>query len=137
MYVHEAGVAAIAAPQVQALRDGDTITLGPASLTVWHTPGHSPDSVCFYVAAADSAEGAPLLISGDTLFVSKCGRTSEPFIMELYESLQRLKTLPAETVVYPGHDYGPTPTSTIGVECASNPYLTAPDLATFRERRLG
>ena len=64
-----------------------------------HTPGHTPGSQCFLV------EGR--LISGDTLFLEGCGRTdlpgSDPGLM--YDSLQRLATLPGDTVVFPGHRY--------------------------------
>ena len=79
------------------------------------TPGHKEDAVCFYVPS----EG--VLFSGDTLFQESIGRTDLPGgdMSELIRSLQKLKALPPETVVYPGHGY-PT---TIGHEIEYNPYL--------------
>jgi hydroxyacylglutathione hydrolase len=136
VYVHEQGFEALSVARVEALREGLQIALGSHTLEVLHTPGHSPDSVCYFVSAEDSHNGAPLLISGDTLFVSKCGRTSQKWIGDLYNSLQRIKSLPADTIVYPGHDYGPTTTSTIAVEKAENRYLLCPDVESFAALRL-
>lgn len=135
VYVEASGAGRISAPSVQPLQDGDTLPLGAAQLVVMHTPGHATDSICLYLPAQDTVP--PQLIAGDTLFIDGCGRTAPAAIETMYESLQRLRELPAETVIYPGHDYGPTPTATIGAQCTSNPYLSATDLATFRERRLG
>ena len=79
------------------------------------TPGHKEDAVCFYVPK----EG--VLFSGDTLFQESVGRTDLQGgdMQELIRSLQRLKQLPPQTVVYPGHGY----TTTIGHEIEFNPYL--------------
>lgn len=78
---------------------GDTITVGGIDVELLHTPGHTPGSQCILV------EGR--LISGDTLFLEGCGRTdlpgSDPAAM--YDSLQRLSTLPGDTLVFPGHRY--------------------------------
>lgn len=135
VYVHEAGTSALT-PPLAPIVEGTMITLGGGQLTVMHAPGHSSDSVCFFVPATDAADGIPKLISGDTLFVSRCGRTDRTHVAELYDSLQRLKTLPPETVIYPGHDYGETPTTTLAHECSHNQFLTAPDQETFTARRL-
>ncbi|MDH3999293.1 MAG: MBL fold metallo-hydrolase, partial [Desulfuromonadales bacterium] len=79
------------------------------------------------------------LITGDTLFVTRCGRAdfpgSDPEAM--YRSLQRLAAFSAETKVYPGHDYGPQPSSTIGYEREHNDYLKCPDLESFLRLRMG
>ncbi len=101
------------------LKDGDVLPLGDLSIKVIHTPGHTPGSVCFLVD--DN------LFSGDTLFVGDVGRTDlQGGSMEiLLKSLQeKLITLPREIIVRPGHDYGVTPTSTIGREIKENPYIT-------------
>lgn len=78
---------------------GDTVSVGGFDVELVHTPGHTPGSQCFLV------EGR--LISGDTLFLEGCGRTdlpgSDPALM--YDSLQRLSTLPGDTIVFPGHRY--------------------------------
>jgi len=112
------------------LSEGSKIVLGRGIIEVMHTPGHTPGSVIFKIGHQ--------LITGDTLFVSRCGRADLPGsdVGTLYDSLQRLKTLPEETKVYPGHDYGPTVTSTIGWELKNNDYLKCPDLQSFRKLRL-
>lgn len=94
------------------------LRLGELSFQVIHTPGHTPGSVCLY--------GHGVLFTGDTLFVGAVGRTDLPGGSEevLKRSLkERLAVLSDETVVLPGHDYGDTPTSTIGREKLYNPYL--------------
>lgn len=134
VYVEASGIGRISAPAVQPLHENDTLPLGEKSLAVMHTPGHTSDSICLYLPA--QATVPPQLIAGDTLFINGCGRTAPAAIETMYQSLQRLRALPAETLIYPGHDYGPTPTATIGAQRTSNPYLSATDLVTFRERRL-
>ncbi len=112
------------------LEEGTKLQLGNGTIEVMHTPGHSPGSLIF--------EADNQIITGDTLFVSRCGRADLPGsdVTDLYNSLQRLKTLPQETQVYPGHDYGPTVTSTIGWELENNEYLACPDLESFIKLRL-
>lgn len=107
------------------LQHGARLPLGEFEIEVLHTPGHTPDSICLY------AEGA--LFTGDTLFVGKIGGTSgEADAKTQYESLhERLMVLPEETIVYPGHDVGVAPTSTLGNEKKSNPFLLQPDFASF------
>lgn len=107
------------------LVDGATLPLGELAIQVLHTPGHAPDAVCYLV------EGA--LFTGDTLFVGKVGGTDfEAGARAEYRSLhEKLLALPDDTVVYPGHDVGVAPTSTIGHERATNPFLLQPDFAAF------
>ena len=74
-------------------------------------------------------------MAGDTLFVQGCGRVDLPGgdPEEMYRTLtQKLAKLPPETVLYPGHDYGPSETSTIGRELESNYYLKVPSLEAWR-----
>jgi hydroxyacylglutathione hydrolase len=83
-----------------------------------HTPGHSPGGICLL------SDGN--LFTGDTLFVGGIGRTDLPGSSheEFMKSIQeRLMSLPPETIVWPGHDYGHMPRSTIGYEKATNPWL--------------
>jgi glyoxylase-like metal-dependent hydrolase (beta-lactamase superfamily II) len=97
--------------------DGDTLELGAATLRVFHTPGHTVDSICIL--------GGDKLVTGDTLFVGKVGGTGygEDARQE-YDSLHnKLMTLDDSVEVYPGHDYGVKPSSTIGHERATNPFL--------------
>lgn len=114
-----------------SLAEGGMLRIGEISVAVLHTPGHTPGSVTFH--------GESALVTGDTLFVTRCGRAdlagSDP--AALYASLRRLASLPSELRVYPGHDYGPQPVSTIAYERAHNPYLQCPDLASFLRLRMG
>ncbi|MCI4355005.1 MAG: MBL fold metallo-hydrolase [Thermoplasmata archaeon] len=95
--------------------EGTVVEAGKLRFRVVHTPGHTADSV-LYIFDGHVA-------TGDTLFVGECGRVdlpgSDPAAM--YESLlQRVVLLDDALVVLPGHDYGATPTSTIGREKAEN-----------------
>jgi len=100
------------------VKDGDQIVVGDVSLKVVHTPGHSPGGICLL--------GDGNLFTGDTLFVGGIGRTDLPAasMTHFMKSIkERVLTLPGETIVWPGHDYGVTPSSTIEVERGTNPYL--------------
>ena len=99
--------------------------LGDLEIRVIHTPGHTVDSICLYVGDA--------LFTGDTLFVGKVGGTDLGSGAKAeYDTLhQRLLSLPDDTRVFPGHDVGATPESTIGHERETNPFLLQPDLEAF------
>ncbi len=100
------------------VRDGDVLTVGGVSLKVLHTPGHSPGSISLFT------EGH--VFTGDTLFVGGVGRTDLPggSGRVMARSIQeKLCTLPDDTTVLPGHNYGGMPTSTIGREKRYNPFL--------------
>jgi hydroxyacylglutathione hydrolase len=98
--------------------EGDEVVVGDVTLKIIHTPGHSPGGICLL------SDGH--LFTGDTLFVGSIGRTDLPgasmnqFMKAIKE---KLMTLPRETAVFPGHDYGDKPTSTIGAEIVTNPWL--------------
>ena len=111
-------------PADRFIKDGENIVLGHLSVKVLHTPGHTPGSVCILVDGH--------LFTGDTLFVCSCGRCdfAGGDAEKLYTSIQRLAQLPLQTIVYPGHDYGPTPTSTIEKERAQNKFLKV-DISLF------
>ncbi|MGI0062617.1 MAG: MBL fold metallo-hydrolase [Nitrosotalea sp.] len=97
------------------LSDGDKIIFGKSELTVLHTPGHSKDSICLV--------GDGKIFSGDALFVGNCGRTDLPggSAKELYHSLfDIIYKLDGNLVLYPGHNYGSSPNSTIGKEKKTN-----------------
>lgn len=100
------------------LKDGDTISFGNESVKVIHTPGHTPGGI--------SLSFPGHVLTGDTLFVGGVGRTDFPggSYPELQASIRnKLFTLPDDTVVLPGHHYGPTPTSTIGREKRENMFV--------------
>jgi hydroxyacylglutathione hydrolase len=107
-------------PANRLVKDGDTIEIGKTKLLVIHTPGHTPGGICLY------AKGH--VITGDTLFVGGVGRTdlSGGSANDLLRSIrERLYTLPPDTIVWPGHDYGPQSTSTIEREKRTNPFTAA------------
>jgi glyoxylase-like metal-dependent hydrolase (beta-lactamase superfamily II) len=108
--------------------DGDVIRLGALAIKVIHTPGHSPDGICLLVDGK--------LLTGDTLFVGECGRTdlAGGSTKDMYTSLlQKIAKLDGRTEVYPGHDYGPAPNSTIGQEKQTNYTLQSRTLEEFVE----
>jgi len=98
------------------IKDGGTLNLGELNLEFIHTPGHTKDSICIKVKDK--------LITGDTLFVGKVGGTySERDARMEFESLKKIMALPPGTEVWPGHNYGVRPCSTIGFELKSNPFI--------------
>ncbi len=97
------------------LNDGDIIEIGDTvKLRVIHSPGHTPGGVCYYTDGH--------IFTGDTLFVGDSGRTDLPYgdRPTLGATLRKIMQLPENTIVYPGHDYGLTPTSTLGYEKRHN-----------------
>jgi len=105
-------------PPDETVVDGDAISFGRQKLRVIHTPGHSPGSVSLYT------EG--FVFTGDTLFVGSVGRTdlaggSWPVLERSIR--ERIFSLPDDTVVLPGHNYGRRPTSTVGDEKQYNPFF--------------
>ena len=138
IYVYESAVAQFAEYEdVRALHDGMQLPLGASHISVLYTPGHTDDSVCFFISGEEAEDGIPRIITGDTLFVGGCGRTTEQRVKDLYESLAELTILPNETIVLPGHDYGETPTSTIGYEKMYNKYYQVGNFNDFVKLRLG
>jgi glyoxylase-like metal-dependent hydrolase (beta-lactamase superfamily II) len=115
-----------------ALEDGSTLPPENGTIQILHTPGHSPGSICLHIPP----DG---IITGDTLFVTKVGRADFPGSNPeaLFNSLQRLAALPPETKIYPGHDYGPQPISTIEFEKENNPFLKCKTLEEFIRLRMG
>ncbi len=121
-------VTGVSESDLEKVDDGDTMRVGGREIRFIHTPGHTPGSQCFLVDGK--------LVAGDTLFVQGCGRVdlpgSDPDAM-YYSLTQKLGKLPEETVLYPGHDYGPTPTSTIGHENRRNFYMRMPSLEDWHQ----
>lgn len=120
----ELEIARTLAPNVVAVADEEWVAIGDGGVRAIYAPGHSAGSVCWF-----SPEPAAVF-TGDVLFVGSCGSAMDPRAM--VDTLQRrLGALPEDTRVYPGHDYGKTPTSTLGWEFARNPALVADSLAAF------
>lgn len=108
-----------------------TVKVGNVQIDLLPTPGHTPGSQCLLVKSPDQT--APALITGDTLFMGTCGRSDFPYSdpEQLYKSLNRLKKLGDETVIYPGHDYGATASNPLSNEKKANPFLMADSLERF------
>lgn len=99
------------------MKDGDELQAGSIRLKVLHTPGHTPGGVCLF----EKNEG--MLFTGDTLFAGSIGRTDFPggSFEEIMSSInEKILPLGDNIKVYPGHG----PSSTIGKEKKTNPYLT-------------
>jgi len=105
---------------------GDKIEIGDVVVELVHTPGHTPGSQCFLVHDR--------LVAGDTLFVDGCGRVDLPGAdpQQMYESLTGpLAKISDDVALYPGHDYGPAPSASMGSQRQTNPYLRIPNLETW------
>lgn len=136
VHMHEADIpfftqhaTGLTAAEITAFQDGTVLSLGEVITRCLHTPGHSPGSTCFLIDGKP-----PVLMSGDLLFVGACGRMDLPGSdpAEMYKSLnQRLDDLPGETIVYPGHHYGPEPVSTMARERQSNMVLQVSSLEAW------
>jgi glyoxylase-like metal-dependent hydrolase (beta-lactamase superfamily II) len=119
------------APEAHAdlrLDDGDMLAVGHLRLKALHTPGHTRDSMCLVMDDR--------VFTGDTLLIGGTGRTDLPTgdPRELFESLfDKLMKLPAETLVFPAHDYKNLGHTTIGAELGSNPRLQKRTRAEFVE----
>jgi glyoxylase-like metal-dependent hydrolase (beta-lactamase superfamily II) len=109
-----------------AVDDREVLMVGKIPIKILYTPGHTVDSVCLLL------DGTKLL-TGDTLFVGECGRTdlSGGNVNNMYKSLNRLTKLNDDVQVYPGHDYGLKPSSTIGEEKRTNYTLQPRSLKDF------
>jgi hydroxyacylglutathione hydrolase len=129
---HEADYYTPVHPNLVTIEDGDTLTVGNLKFETILTPGHTPGCQCFRYKN--------VLIAGDTLFIDGCGRCDLPGgnAKTMYYTLYNIiKKLPDETIVFPGHNYGPVPYATIGEQKRTNPYLSCENLEEFLFERMG
>lgn len=120
-------VTGLSRTDIKSCESGDKITCGSHEITLIHTPGHTPGSQCFL--CQDS------LVSGDTLFITGCGRTDLPGgnSDQLYESLTtQLAKLPRNTILYPGHNYDTVASAPMHEVVEKNPYLNVASLAQWK-----
>lgn len=112
---------------IKKVDSGDTLDVGLVEVEFLHTPGHTPGSQCFRIKNT--------LVSGDTLFIDGCGRVDLPGsdTEDMFHSLQKLKSLPDDTLLLPGHNYSSVPNATMGETKAHNAYLNVKDLATWHQ----
>ena len=128
----------------EQLKDNDSFKVGNIRVDVLHTPGHTPEHICFLITDTAAADQPIGIFSGDFVFVGDVGRpdllekaagvsgTMEAGARALYKSLQRFKTLPDYLQVWPGHGagsacgkaLGAVPQSTVGYEKLFNPALS-------------
>jgi glyoxylase-like metal-dependent hydrolase (beta-lactamase superfamily II)/rhodanese-related sulfurtransferase len=120
--MHEKAISSVADKR---LEDNDQINIGTASFKVIYTPGHTDDAISLY--------GEGKLFSGDVLLIGSVGRTDfqNGSPESMFDTLQKLKTLPDETILCPGHDYHEQRLSTIAKEKEGNPFLKETNKETF------
>jgi hydroxyacylglutathione hydrolase len=120
---------------LKTVSGGDAVEVGPLRIRALHTPGHTPGSMCWQI---EGDEGG--IFSGDTVFVNACGRCDlrggNP--EQMYASLKRISELDPKTRLYPGHDYGDVPVSSVQRERENNPYFarlgSLPEFVAHRMR---
>ena len=129
-HTHEADgvrkVTGLSESDLVRVSSGDTLAVGDISVEFLHTPGHTPGSQCFRVHNT--------LVSGDTLFINGCGRVDLPGSNseDMFRTLLKLRDLPDDTLLLPGHNYGHVPNATMAETKRHNTYLRINDLETWR-----
>src|SRR3989338_6990110 len=121
---------------VKKTNSGETIKIGNIEIQFIHTPGHTPGSQCFYVGAC---HGAPLLVSGDTLFINGCGRCDLPGgnVDEMFDTISnKLMKMSDDTIIFPGHNYAQKKQDTLANQKITNPYMQYDNLMAFIGKRL-
>ncbi len=120
--MHEKAISNVADSR---LKDGDEIAVGSTTLKVIYTPGHTDDAISLY--------GEGRLFTADVLLIGSVGRTDfqNGSPESMFDTLQRLKALPEETMLLPGHDYHEKKSSTLKKEKATNPFLKENDKEAF------
>jgi len=132
MLAEEVDFASFACENLERRSPGDRLAIGEhCEITFMHTPGHTPGSTTYRLR--DS------IVTGDTLFINGCGRCDfvggDPPTM--FKTLNEIcDRLPGDTVVYPGHNYGNTPTATLADQLEHNPFLVQPTLEDFVTHRM-
>jgi len=126
IYVHEMETKILGGlPHIEAVKDEDSFNIGGIQVKVINTPGHTSGSVCYQVDQA--------LFTGDTLFIDAIGRTDLEGgdVEAMFKSLAKLRDLPDNLIVYPGHHYGHASSATLGEEKKTNPYLSCSSDSDF------
>ncbi len=119
-------VTGISDNDMKKVESGDKLKIGDIEIEFLHTPGHTPGSQCFMVKQT--------LVSGDTLFIDGCGRVDLPGSSseDMFHSLQKLATLPDDTLLLPGHNYSQVPRATMEETKRINTYMRINDLETWQ-----
>lgn len=116
---------------VSFLKHDELFNLGEDQIKILHTPGHSAGEICLLLTDQKPYR----LLTGDTVFVGIVGRTDleTGSDEELFNTIQNIKKLPHDTIIFSGHDYGKTPTTTIGRECLESEAFTVKTLEEFKK----
>ena len=119
-------VTGISDSDMEKVDSGDKLKIGDIEIEFLHTPGHTPGSQCFRVKET--------LVSGDTLFVDGCGRVDLPGSNseDMYHSIQKLASLPDDTLLLPGHNYSAVPYAPMAEVKKINTYMRINDLETWK-----
>lgn len=131
-YVHKleaAGVkkvTGISDNDMAKVESGDKLKVGDIEVEFLHTPGHTPGSQCFRIKNT--------LVSGDTLFINGCGRVDLPGsdIEDMYHSMQKLASLPDDTLLLPGHNYADVPNASMADTKKVNSHLRINDINSWK-----
>lgn len=143
-------------PRVVAIRGGERIAVGNILLESIHTPGHTPEHLCFFVTDGAASTEAMGILTGDFVFVGDVGRpdllekavrvvgSSDSAARALFASLRSFKSLPDHLQVWPGHGagsacgkgIGAVPQSTVGYEKRVNWALGVADESAFVQQVL-
>lgn len=120
--MHEKAISSVAD---RRLKDNEQVAIGSSSFKAIYTPGHTDDAVSLY--------GENKLFSADVLLIGSVGRTDfqNGSPESMFDTLQKLKALPQETVIFPGHDYHEKRSSTLAKEKGENPFLKEEDKEAF------
>jgi glyoxylase-like metal-dependent hydrolase (beta-lactamase superfamily II)/rhodanese-related sulfurtransferase len=123
--MHEKAISQVADKR---LRDNDEIPLGTERIKVLYAPGHTDDTINLCVQGK--------VFTADVLLIGSAGRSDfqNGSPESMFDTLQRLKALPEETEVYPGHDYHGKRSSSIAQEKKSNPVLQETDKTAFADK---
>lgn len=108
------------------VNSGDKLKIGDVEVEFLHTPGHTPGSQCFKIKNT--------LVSGDTLFINGCGRVDLPGSNseDMYHSVQKLASLPDDTILLPGHNYADVPSATMADTRKVNVYMRVTSLESWK-----
>ena len=119
-------VTGISDSDIVTVDPGDKLKIGDVKVEFLHTPGHTPGSQCFRIKNT--------LVSGDTLFISGCGRVDLPGSNseDMYRSIQKLASLPDETVLLPGHNYSEVASATLAELKKTNVHMRIKDIESWK-----
>lgn len=119
------GEKAISSVADSRLKDGQELTIGSSIFKVLYTPGHTDDALSLF--------GEGRLFTGDVLLIGSVGRTDfqNGSPESMFDTLQKLKSFPDETIVFPAHDYHEKHSSTVAIEKNENPFLKETNKEAF------